>query len=158
MNRTIIAIAVVISTSPLMGADNLAFFSNVTNLWYQGYKSNVLAIAEERLALDGNDAAGLVLKMEYDMEFLNFGTLSNSVISVMRRFQDVSSTNRFWNSSIFTASLTHLLDIQTNSVTYECADEDRAKAALPSGRMLYEDIIKWICLGDFATNCPSVLQ
>ena len=51
-------------------------FVLVTNLWYQGSKSNVLAIAEQRLAANPNDLAGLVLKMEYDFSFLSFSSIS----------------------------------------------------------------------------------
>ena len=54
-------------------------FALVTNLWYQGYKTNVLAIAEQRLAANSNDLAGLVLKMEYDFSFLNFSNISNNM-------------------------------------------------------------------------------
>lgn len=46
-------------------------FVLVTNLWYNGYKSNVLAIAEQRLAVNSNDLAGLFLKLDYDIEFVN---------------------------------------------------------------------------------------
>jgi len=46
------------------------FYTNVTNLWYQGYKSNVLNIATARLAVNTNDIAGLILKAEYHFAFL----------------------------------------------------------------------------------------
>lgn len=54
-------------------------FVLVTNLWYQGYKTNVLAIAEERLNANSNDLAGLVLKMEYDFAFMNASCISNDI-------------------------------------------------------------------------------
>ena len=39
------------------------FYANVTNLWYQGNKTNVLAIANARLAQNSNDIAGLILNL-----------------------------------------------------------------------------------------------
>ena len=44
------------------------FHTNVTNLWYQGYKTNVLAIANERLSQNTNDIAGLILKAEFQLD------------------------------------------------------------------------------------------
>ncbi|MCL2105286.1 MAG: hypothetical protein FWH21_09645, partial [Kiritimatiellaeota bacterium] len=43
------------------------FYTNVTNLWYQGGKNrtNVLTIANTRLAANTNDFAGLLLKAHY---------------------------------------------------------------------------------------------
>ena len=36
-----------------VGLAQTNFYENVTNLWHQGYKSNVLAIADARLAVNG---------------------------------------------------------------------------------------------------------
>ncbi|MDD2600148.1 MAG: hypothetical protein PHO37_13140 [Kiritimatiellae bacterium] len=47
------------------------FYTNVTNLWYQGYKTNVFAIANERLAQNTNDIAGLILKAEFHFAHLD---------------------------------------------------------------------------------------
>jgi hypothetical protein len=60
------------------------FYTNVTNLWHQGYKSNVLAIANVRLNANSNDIAGLILKAEYDLEFLELSTISNSFQRVVQ--------------------------------------------------------------------------
>ena len=58
-------------------------FSVVTNLWYNGYKSNVLAMAEQRLAANSNDLAGLVMMMEYNLEYSNDSCLSNDIFRVL---------------------------------------------------------------------------
>lgn len=62
-------------------------FSVVTNLWYNGYKSNVLAIAEQRLAANSNDLAGLVLKFNYDLGFLIRSNYSNDIVRVTNALQ-----------------------------------------------------------------------
>ena len=69
------------------------FYTNVTNLWYQGYKSNVLAIANARLAANSNDIAGLILKAEYHLEFCEEAQLSNAYLRVIQRADMITTTN-----------------------------------------------------------------
>ena len=59
------------------------FYTNVTNLWYQGHKSNVLEIAEQRLNINSNDMPGLLIKLAYEEAFLHLGTISNSLNNVI---------------------------------------------------------------------------
>lgn len=77
MKKVLLICAVMISGC---GADaQTNFFHTVTNLWHHGHKSNVLEMANARLAQNTNDIAGLILKMEYNFEFLNVNTLSNDI-------------------------------------------------------------------------------
>ena len=69
------------------------FHTNVTNLWYQGHKSNVLAIANTRLAQNTNDIAGLILKMEYNMEFSVMSEISNSFWRVIHVGETITTPN-----------------------------------------------------------------
>jgi len=69
------------------------FHTNVTNLWYQGYKTNVLAIANARLAVNSNDIAGLILKAQYDVEFLELNTISNSCQRVIQIGDTITTPN-----------------------------------------------------------------
>lgn len=54
-------------------------YSTVTNLWWNGPKTNVLAIAEARLSSNTNDIAGIVLQMEGELSFGGAATISNAV-------------------------------------------------------------------------------
>ena len=74
----LVATAHVVADVPPLGD-----FTTVTNLWYEGHKSNVLAIAEQRLAANSNDLAGLILRMEYNLAFSNNSCLSNDAMSVI---------------------------------------------------------------------------
>lgn len=69
------------------------FFTNVTNLWWTGHKSNVLEMANARLAVNSNDIAGLILKAEYDLEFLEMDTISNSFQRVIQIGDTITTTN-----------------------------------------------------------------
>ena len=80
----------------LGGGTSLAqtnFYTNVTNLWYQGYKTNVLAIANARLAANSNDIAGLILKAEYHLAFCENAALSNAYLRVIQRADSITTTN-----------------------------------------------------------------
>ena len=123
-------------------------FALVTNLWYQGYKTNVLAIAEQRLAANSNDLAGLVLKMEYDFSFLNFSNISNNMLAVVHAVQAISNDNShvFSNAHEITNELTSVLLLLRDVYrpTPAEVEQDRAKAFLPHKRMTFEDYLKWL--------------
>ena len=69
------------------------FYTNVTNLWYQGYKSNVLEIAEQRLSVNTNDIAGLILKVNYHIAFCERAAYSNAFLRVIQVGDTVMTTN-----------------------------------------------------------------
>jgi len=69
------------------------FYTNVTNLWYQGCKTNVLNIANARLAANTNDIAGLILKAEYHLEFCEDAALSNAFLRIIQVGDTIATTN-----------------------------------------------------------------
>ena len=71
------------------------FYTNVTNLWYQGggARSNVLEIANARLAIDTNDIAGLILKAEYHFAFLENEAVSNAFLRIIQVADTITTTN-----------------------------------------------------------------
>ena len=76
-NRTII---VCVAVSMLLHAEAFGqdLYSTITNLWWEGPKTNLITIAEDRLAQDTNDIVGAVLKMECDTAFGDGNSFSNS--------------------------------------------------------------------------------
>ena len=58
-------------------------FDNFTNLWYTAQHSNVLALANQRLAANSNDIAGVLMKASWDFEFLEPSDLSNTLERVI---------------------------------------------------------------------------
>ena len=71
------------------------FYTNVTNLWYQGGagRSNVLDIANARLVANSNDIAGLILKAHYHVEFLEDEAISNAFLRVIQVGNTIATTN-----------------------------------------------------------------
>ncbi|MGI6497092.1 MAG: hypothetical protein ACOX5G_13660 [Kiritimatiellia bacterium] len=134
--------------------DNLAFFNNVTNLWYQGHKSNVLAIAEDRLACNSNDIAGLILKVEYDLEFTNADSISNGIQRIICVGSDISSPQFRIRYPELKADLEDLMDsIALHPI--QNLDAERAKAQIPHKPLLTEADLRLVCLDGLVTNYPS---
>ena len=82
----------------VVGSASLAqtnFYTNVTNLWYQGgeNKTNVLTIANARLDSNTNDFAGLFLKAHYHAEFAEPDMVSNAFLRVVEVGNTIVTTN-----------------------------------------------------------------
>lgn len=68
---------------PLMAtAQTNNFYATVANLWYQGHKAEVLALGQERLNANANDMPGLLINIEYELEFLQLDSISNTLKKV----------------------------------------------------------------------------
>jgi len=78
---------------PLLEAQTTNFFTTVTNLWYQGQKTEVLSMGQDRLNINSNDISGLIIKQAYDEEFLNLTTLSNALINVLSVSATITNVN-----------------------------------------------------------------
>ena len=135
----------------------LAFYTNITNLWWQGHKSNVLAIAEQRLACNSNDIAGLILKLEYYTEFLNFDAISNSTRKVIDVGQTIQTDNYKSLFPFLRFNMQTLLDLVAIYPESEI-EADRAKAILPEKHMSFEDDLFAVCLDGLVTNYPALPQ
>ena len=82
-------------TGGSVGLAQTNFYTNVTNLWYQGgeHRTNVLTIANARLAANTNDIAGLILKAEYHFEFLEASHISNAFLRVIQVGDTITTPN-----------------------------------------------------------------
>ena len=83
MKRTI---STLISASALLYAASAIaspYFNTITNLWYSGHQTNVLQMAEARLARNTNDIAGVLMKASWDFAFSDAVVLSNSLNRVL---------------------------------------------------------------------------
>lgn len=90
------------------------FYTNVTNLWYQGNKTNVLAIAEQRLQQNTNDIAGLLLKVEYQVEFFQFAQLTNTMNHLLTVSESYTGTNYLRRLTVLREDLTVMKEYSTN--------------------------------------------
>ena len=97
-------------------------FTLVTNLWYEGHKSNVLALAEQRLMVNSNDLAGLILKMEFDLVFSNISALLNDTLRVIEVANGMTNSHIRSHCPIMKLYLEMCLDFFANE--YHPAEDE----------------------------------
>ena len=110
------------------------FYTNVTNLWYQGgeSRSNVLAIANVRLAANTNDFAGLLLKAHCHLTFLERAAYSNAFLRVIQVGDTITTTNFVERWQGRSKDILWFLDIiAENPLTHQQIQAETHKALLP---------------------------
>lgn len=92
------------------------YFNTITNLWYTGHQTNVLQMAEARLARNTNDIAGVLMKASWDFAFSDAVVLSNSlnrVLTVGASVQTTNFTNEFRITQIDVAGVLEYIQNET---------------------------------------------
>ncbi len=99
--------AVALSATITLASSSENTYHAVTNDWYNANFSNVLELAESRLAANTNDLVGAYLKLSWDICFSDASTLSNSVtrvLSIGDTVQNVAFSNEYWRLRPMTVS------------------------------------------------------
>jgi len=119
-------------TASITEAQTTNFYTTVTNLWYQGQKTEVLALGNERLNIYSNDMPGLIIKLVYDLEFLQLETISNSFIKVTSVGETITNENFQLRYPFLKESNDFMLELFTqNPFTPEELLLERAKGLIP---------------------------
>jgi hypothetical protein len=127
------------------GLTQTNFYTNVTNLWYQGYKSNVLNIANVRLAANSNDIAGLILKAEYHFAFLEVEAISNAYLRVLQVGDTITTTNfvKEWQEDKSRERILWILDdFAENPMTLQEIQAEKPKALINEKPLPDADLIE----------------
>ena len=69
------------------------FYEQVKTMWFNGNKQGVLDIANQRLAVNSNDIAGLLLRCEYEGENLLFDAATNTMARIIELIPTFNGTN-----------------------------------------------------------------
>ena len=112
----------------LFGAES-SFYFKVRSMWLTGDKDGVLTIAKDRLRHDENDLAGLLLKAEYQGEFLQLLESSNT----LRRVINIGTQYKGTNFAEYLSLLEFDMEVLGYFITNYPPDEyekDKAKAYL----------------------------
>ena len=129
------ALIVLVGVIETSGQTN--FYEQVSSQWYSGNKTGVLSIAEQRLQQDTNDIAGLILKMDYQIEFVELDTVSNTMKRVLDVGSQVTTTNFAAAFSLVQSDISHLLQMlplyPTNEIAADIAKASIANKPLTSG-------------------------
>lgn len=131
INAILVLIIIMTTTA---AAEEPSFCEYVSQLWYDGNKTAVLDIANQRLLENTNDIAGLLLKMEYEMEFLMFDDMTNSMNRVLSESSQISTTNFVQIYPFLEGSITHLLQMIPLYPTNELSS-DISKSQLSGKRL-----------------------
>ena len=119
-------------------------FHSVTNDWWNGNFTNVVELADARLAADADDLVGAHLKAEWAICFGGRGEITNEV-SRMLRASDAVSAPAFTNEygAVRSAWGYFLTDAVPALTDAQLADQ-HAKSAQPHRRMVMERILRVI--------------
>ena len=143
MKRLLIGL-MLMAVSGSAGLSQTNFYTNVTNLWYQGHKSNVLEIANARLIANTNDIAGLILKAEYNLEFLEVTNISNAYLRVIQIGDTITTTNfvTLYQEVSRECVLGLLDDIAKNPMTPEKVQAEKHKAFIKHKRLAHDLLLE----------------
>ncbi len=126
-------------------APSLGDFATVTNLWYEGHKSNVFAIAEQRLAANSNDLVGAIMMFDYDLEFSNEGNYSNDVRRIFSSTNNLPIGTFVNNIDLVTSALNGFLDyLSSNPMTPAAVQKEKSKALIIHKPMSNEILLQWL--------------
>jgi len=131
MKRSLIAFAAAVC---IHSAGASAYFDNITNLWFNALHTNVLILAEQRLAADTNDIAGVLMKASWDFVHADPPALSNSLDRVIASGQQISTpafTNQFRITAIDVQRVKAFLAVETDADRAEVLQKATRPGRLP---------------------------
>lgn len=127
-----VALAGMFAARSLLATPSPNSYHGVTNDWYNANFSNVLELAELRLATNANDIVGLTLKRSYHVSFGDINTFSNSVVRFIQVADTVTApafSNMYWQ---LRPQEIMLRDQVLPMFSQEMIEEDLPKARLPN--------------------------
>lgn len=138
MRKSMILVLLVLIVRGTIASD---YFSNVTNLWFQGYHTNVLQIADMRLSSNTNDIAGLLMKASWNSVYGSVDEMSNSLMRVVSVGGSVLTPSFINEFAVF--RIDALCTLEYLSVcTAEQREEDRSKGAVVGREIPYADELR----------------
>lgn len=118
------------------------FPEQVSKMWLDGQKQEVYTIATNRLAINTNDMAGLILKMEYEFVFLVTSDLTNTIERVTSVGNTISTTNFV---AVFTNVQEDVEFIKTMVQNYPLSPaeitEDRIKGSITNKPLACKNVL-----------------
>ena len=140
----------------LASATEYPSYASVTNLWWNGYKTNVLAIAESRLEANTNDIVGIVLKLEYDLSFSYLDDFTNNIQKAINIASHIHTPNFSATFDEFAESLTFLETfIREHPLSESDLQRERAKGNITHKRMNLRYYLKALDDDGFFEGTPN---
>jgi len=117
------------------------FYQQVSSMWFSGNKQGVLDIANQRLAQNSNDIAGLLLKLEYEVEFLQTNNITSTIAKIIEVGGRYTETNFARQFPALKADYEVIKSVITNYPPDEFS-VDQAKSSIPGKPLTCADEIK----------------
>lgn len=117
------------------------FYEQVSSLWFSGDKQGVLDIANQRLAQNSNDLAGLLLKLEYEIEFLQTNNIPSTITRIMEVGGVYTGENFAQQFPVLEADFEVIIAVITNYPSDQLS-ADQAKSGISGKPLTYGDEIK----------------
>jgi ERCC4-type nuclease len=120
-----------------------SFYMQITSLWEKGEKEKVLAIAQKRIQANSKDLAGLVLQLEYQIEFLQFEDLLKTADKLFEVGNTISTTNFQKTWPTIRADI-EVIKMMVSKYPEKDIETDRKKALIKGKPLTYGQLIKAI--------------
>ena len=113
-------------------ATNSWSYASITNMWYEGpNRSNVLAIANSRLAANSNDVVGLVLKTTWHMSYGGVDEFTNTAMRAVTQCASITNSVVRQNYVLFTNDISVIIQSIKSHEGPIFTEEELRKADLP---------------------------
>ena len=158
MKRLILLSLVLLAMPSGMNAQT-NYYALVTNLWHQGAHTTVVELAQQRLAANTNDIAGLITMAGYDLHYSDHDSYSNVANHVLSVVSNVTT-------SAFQSERDFLIFSVSESLSfmeiYHPSEEERAenirKSARPGLFFIYEEPLRLLNEDGYFANDPPMVN
>jgi hypothetical protein len=116
------------------------FYDQVTQTWLNGQKAEVYCIATNRLAVNSNDIAGLILKLEYELAYYDL-KFTNPLQRVVDVGSDITTTNFAILFPVLRDSVDYMQDFVLNYPTNNI-EQEILKASITNKPFGHRRILK----------------
>jgi hypothetical protein len=115
------------------------FTENVSKMWLNGQKAEVYTIATNRLAINTNDMAGLMLKMEYEIEFILDDKLTNTMNRISTTGSSITTSNFVLEFPTIQNDISNMFEIiPLTPLSQEELELERAKGSITNKPLMYK--------------------
>jgi hypothetical protein len=138
--RLLLAVVLSVIIGYAMGDEQHPRSDYLNELWKSGQKARVLEIADERLSSDSSDILGLILKLEYKIEYLDLSDIDIILDNFLSATYQISSEH-------FSALLPRIeltvsrVRLAIDNYPQEYIEEDRLKSNISNKSLSFLSFI-----------------
>jgi hypothetical protein len=112
-------------------ANQKLFSEDISSMWLQGKKQEVLKIAIQRLAKNEKDLSALLLKMDYEVAFLEIDNLAKTIDRVLFLSKSITTPKFGEKRSLLEADI-EIIKQLIPKITKEMIAQEKHKGDIPN--------------------------